>query len=102
MNSDIAARLAELHIELMAEAKAYCVFAREGCMALAQRSEAGGFSSVGSSGILTDHGLAYLLWKDGRPVFAAHGGHESPADEAGVRTVQQFSRDLKAALGIDE
>ncbi len=102
MSPEIAARLARLRIELMADAKEYSVFARDGCMALAQRAGDGGFISVGSSGVATEHGLAYLVWREGRPVLAAHGGQESAAADGQVEAIRQFSRDLKAALGLDQ
>jgi hypothetical protein len=100
VSPEIAARLAGLHIEVVAETQAYCVFTRESCIALANRLPDGGFASPGSSGMTTEHGLAYLVWKDGQPVLAAHGGKESPATEEQVAAIRQFSRDLQKALEL--
>jgi hypothetical protein len=96
---ELAARLASLNIQLMAEAKEYCIFARETCVAVVQRAE-GGFGSVGSTGLLTEKGLAYLVWREGRPLLAAHGS-EVPADAAQVEQIRKFSEDLKSALSRD-
>jgi hypothetical protein len=102
VSPEISARLANLHIELAAETNSHWVFAREGCIALAHRRDDGGFASLGSSGVMTEQGLAYLLWKAGQPLLAAHGGNELPADAETVAAIQQFSRDLQTALGLDE
>jgi hypothetical protein len=100
VSPEIAARLASLQIEMMAEAKAYCVFARGECVAIVQRQD--GSFSVGSSGVMTDHGLAYLVWRDDRPLLLAHGGNEIRATHEQVEVVRRFSTDLKAALGLAE
>jgi len=96
---EVAARLSALDISLMAEAKAYSIFARGNCLAVAQSTEAG-FSSLGSSGMMTESGLAYLVWREGRPVLVAKG-HEIEADAGQVEQLRKFSGDLKAALGVD-
>ena len=99
MSSEVAARLAALDISLMAEAKSYSIFARGNCMAVAQRNE-GGFTSLGSSGMMTDGGLAYLVWRDGRPLLVARQ-NEMEADAGQVEALRRFSSDLKAALGLN-
>ena len=92
MNPVIAARLQALHIECFATEKGYTFYTRENCAAI------GHGASLGSSGIMTDAGLAYLTWREGRPYLAAHGGAESPAGREQVEMLQRFSEDLKAAL----
>jgi hypothetical protein len=99
MEASLAARLAALDISLMAEAKDYSIFAREGCLALVQRNEAG-FASLGSSGMMTENGLAYLVWRGGRPLLVAKE-HELPAEAEQVARIRQFSGDLKSALGLE-
>jgi len=93
---EIAARLTGLRIEWFASEKGYTFFTRENCAAIAQ-SKADGFG-LGSTGVMTEAGFAYLLWRDGEAYLAAHGGAEKPATTDQVEAVQRFSADLKAAL----
>ena len=55
-------------------------------------------AGIGSSGIMTEAGLAFLVWRDGRPYLAAKG-RETPASPEQVDEVEKFSVDLKCALG---
>jgi hypothetical protein len=97
---EIAARLQACDIQLAAEAKDYCMFARGNCMALAQ-SQGEGFTSAGSSGMMTEKGLAYLVWREGVAWLASHG-REIAADAEQVQEIRRFSEDLKLALGLKE
>jgi hypothetical protein len=72
------------------------MFARDNLIALVERT-ADGYGSIGSAGILTGQGLAYLVWRDGQ-AFLAGKGFEPPATDERVAAVQKFSEDLKAAL----
>ena len=99
MTPEIAARLSALDIRLMAEARAYTIFARGNCLAVAQRNEAG-FSSLGSSGMMTEAGLAYLVWREGRPLLVAKQS-EVEAAPTQLEELRQFSGDLRSALGLD-
>ena len=92
MNPEIAARLAQLHIESFATEKGYTFYTRGNCAAI------GHGASVGSSGIMTDSGLAYLTWREGVAYLASHGGNEAPAGPDQVEAVRRFSEDLKTAL----
>jgi hypothetical protein len=96
VSPEILARLENLNIQLLSEGAEYCVFARDNCIAVAQVR--GTDVTVGSSGVMTESGLAYLLWRAGQPVFASHGGLETPAAPEQVEAVQRFSADLKQAL----
>jgi len=96
VNPEIAARLARFGIEWLASEKGYCFFTRNNCAAIAHQ-QAGRFS-LGSAGVMTDAGLAYLLWREGAPYLSAHGGNANPATPEQVAAVQSFSADLKAAL----
>ena len=53
---------------------------------------------IGSTGLLTERGLAYLVWRDGAPMLAGKG-IDMPATPGQVETVRGFSSDVKSALG---
>ena len=72
------------------------MFARDNLIALVERT-AKGYGSIGSTGILTERGLAYLVWRDGQ-AFLAGKGFELAATDEQVAAVRRFSEDLKAAL----
>jgi hypothetical protein len=93
---ELAARLQSLAIDWFATEKGYTMFARGSCAAVAHARE-GGFS-VGSSGILSETGFAYLVWHGEQPYLAAHGGQETAASEEQVGAIRRFAADLKAAL----
>ena len=71
-------------------------YARDTLLALVERT-AEGYGSIGSTGIFTERGLAYLIWRDGQ-AFLAGKGFEQPATGEQVAAVRRFSEDLKAAL----
>lgn len=96
MSPEIAARLRSLRIDWFASEKGYTFFTRENCAAIAHL-RADGFD-LGSTGMMTGAGFAYLMWRDGRAYFAAHGAAETLASADQVEAVRQFSADLKAAL----
>jgi hypothetical protein len=95
-------RLEDLNIRLMVEGPAVSIYVRDNCMAAV-----GGSSGInqginqgtnqGSTGMMTEQGLAYLVWRDGRPYLAAKGG-ETPATPEQVETIRKFSQDLNDAL----
>jgi hypothetical protein len=93
VNPDLRLRLEKFNIQVLAETKAYSLLGRENMIALLAHT-----GSVGSTGVMTGNGLAYLVWREGRAVLAAKN-HETPADEAQVEAIRRFSEDLKAALG---
>jgi len=92
---ELVARLAAYRIELLSEAGQFCVLARDNCFALAHPGETG--MEIGSSGMVTENGLAYLVWREGKPRLAARGS-EIPAGAAQVEAIRSFSEDLKRAL----
>ena len=98
MTPEIAARLAASEIQMAAEAKDYSLFVRGNCVALVQRAD-DRFTSIGSSGILTENGLAYLVWIDGQAMLSSHG-NQVAADDEQVEAIRGFSSTLKAALGL--
>jgi len=83
-------------IQLLSESRAYAMFARDNLLALVERT-AEGYGSIGSTGIFTERGLAYLVWRDGQ-AFLAGKGFEQPATDDEVAAVRRFSEDLKGAL----
>ena len=101
MNAQIAARLNSADIQVMADGTYFCVFIRDGCLAMVPRSaDMGGFAGIGSSGLATDEGLLYLVWRDDVPMLVGHTV-ERPAEAEQVEKILRFSADLKAALGLE-
>ena len=97
MSPDTAERLRSRNIQLVSETKGHYVFARDNCLTLVERTEAG-FGSIGSTGVMTEAGLAYLVWREGRAVLLGKGS-EASAEPAQVEAIRRFSKDLKTALG---
>ena len=75
----------------MVEGPAVSIYVRDNCMAAAGSAA----RSQGSTGMMTEQGLAYLVWRDGQPYLAAKGG-ETPATPEQVEAIRKFSEDLKA------
>jgi hypothetical protein len=96
VTSEIAARLESLNITWFATEKGYTMFTRGECAAVGHEQAAG--VSLGSSGLMTEAGLAYLVWREDCAFLVAHGGAEQPASAAQVEAVRRFSADLKSAL----
>jgi hypothetical protein len=99
VNPEIAARLEALGFQWSWNAKGWAMFIRDECVAIASTDEHG-FIGLGSSGMMTEQGLAYLIWRDGAPLLAAKEG-ERPAEADQVEKIRKFSGDLKAALGLE-
>jgi hypothetical protein len=82
----------------MVEGPVVSIYVRDNCIAAV-----GGPQGInpginqGSTGMMTEQGLAYLVWRDGRPYLAAKGG-ETPATPEQVEAIRQFSEDLTTAL----
>ena len=103
MTSEIAARLEKLQITWVLKEKGDFAFFGRGNVAMFARWSSGDPRiSLGSTGMMTDNGLAYLVWREGQPILAAHGGIEMPATPEQVEEIQRFSADLKQALGLNE
>lgn len=58
---------------------------------------AAGFGRVGSSGLLTDQGLAMLVWRGDAAMFISKG-REQAAGPGQVEALRAFMSDLEAAL----
>ena len=98
MTPELEARLQAAGIGLVAESPAVSIFARDVCVAMAGRGADDGFS-LGSTGVMTENGLAYLIWRDGRPLLAAKGSEVAATAEQ-EEAIRRFSEDLKMALQI--
>jgi len=83
-------------IQLLSETPSYWMFVRDNLIALVERT-AGGCGSIGGTGMLTERGLAYLIWRDGQ-AWLAGKGFEQRATEEQAAAVRKFSEDLKAGL----
>ena len=99
MTPATSARLAGCGIQLAAESPEYNMFTRGLCVALV-RPGAAAETAIGSSGLMTEGGLAFLVWRNGRPFLAAKG-NETPASPVQVEELRNFSLDLKRALHGD-
>lgn len=92
MSPEVLSRLADFQIERIAEAKEYVLYGRGTCVAMVHGT------SVGSSGFMTESGLAYLFWREGTALLVSKGREAAAAPEQ-VEEIQRFSEDLKKALG---
>lgn len=97
MTPEILARLVAVEIEVGGEGE-YIVLARGSCAAIAHRAVSG--ISLGSSGIMTERGLAYLVQRGGRALLASKGAAVEASLEQ-LAELRKFSEDLKAALAGD-
>src|SRR5690242_7724330 len=91
-------RLAAAGIEWLplAGVETHYAFTRDGFVALVERAGEG-FGAAGSSGLLTERGFAALVWRNGRPLFAAKG-FEREASAAEIQRLRAFASDLDRAL----
>ena len=92
-------RLAEAGIQLLpaVELSTHYVFERDGFVALVER-KGEGFGGIGAPGLLTDHGVAMLIWRGERAFFVSKG-HEREASSVEVGALRSFGADLARALG---
>ena len=90
-------KIAAAGIQLIpAELSSHFLFERDGFVALVERKE-DGFGNIGSAGLMTDHGLAVLVWRGAKAFFVARGfDHEATADQ--VDKLRSFAADLQNAL----
>ncbi len=95
---EILERLAGAGIQLLPETgiTTHFLFERDGFVALVER-KADGFGSIGAPGLLTERGLAMLVWREQQPWFIAKGFEQSATPEQ-VTALRKFAADLDAAL----
>jgi hypothetical protein len=94
--AEILARLEALRITSVPTATGYVLFTRDNCAAFAHERPEG--VSIGSSGLMTEDGLAFLVWREGQAYLAVHGGKQVPATSEQVEAIQHFSEDLKTVV----
>ena len=82
--------LDELNIRRMAEGESVSIYVRDNCIAAVGETQ-------GSTGLMTEQGLAYLVWRDGQAFLAGKSG-ETQATAEQVETIQRFSQDLARGL----
>jgi hypothetical protein len=83
-------RLDDLGIRKMVEGPVVSLYARGNCIAAVAGTQ-------GSTGLMTDSGLAYLVWRDGVPLLSSKGS-AVPATADQVEEIRKFTEDLKSAL----
>ena len=66
-------------IQLLAETPSHYLFFRDNLVALVERTPQG-CGSIGSTGIWTERGLAYLVWRDGQAFLAGKGFQQRATD----------------------
>jgi hypothetical protein len=90
-------RLAAAGIQLLTpDAATHYLFARDSFVALVER-RSDGVVNIGSTGVFTERGLAFLVRREERAFFVAKGA-ETPAEPAQLEALERFSHDLARAL----
>jgi hypothetical protein len=94
---EIFERLVAANIQLLpAVLPSHFAFERDGLVALVEK-RGDGFGHIGTPGLLTERGVAQLVWRGGQAVFVDKGW-EAPATEAEVLSVRAFAADLTKCL----
>jgi hypothetical protein len=98
MRQDVLERLVAANIQILpvSVGPRHIVFERGGFVALVERTEQG-LGSIGSAGMLTEHGFAPLVSKHGQQSFVAKN-FEQAATADDVQRLRSFQSDLQAAL----
>ena len=96
--TEILERLAAARIQILPafEICSHFVLERDGFVVLVERKD-DAFGQIGSPGLLTEHGFAPLVWRGGRPFFAAKN-IDLPAGSGQVEKLRSFAADVKTAL----
>lgn len=95
--TEIFEKLAAAGIQIIPiESQRHVFFERDGFVALAERTESG-FGKIGSPGLLTEKGLAMLVWRGEAGFFVARGFEQCATAEQ-VTTLRRFAADLEAAV----
>ena len=91
-------RLAALGFEVVPlEVRGHCVLGRGGFAALAEVTRAGSLGRVGAGGLITEHGLAPLVWQGEEAWFTTRKGARVAAPDE-VAALRQFQTDLESAI----
>ncbi len=91
-------RLVAARIQLLPDTgiTTHFVFERDGFAALVQR-QGEGFGGMGAPGLMTEKGLAVLIWREHEPWFVRKAFERHATDEE-VTAMLSFAADLEAAL----
>ena len=90
-------KIAAAGIQLIpTELSSHFLFERDGFVALVERKE-DGFGNIGSAGLMTDHGLAVLVWRGANGFFVGRG-FEQEATAEQIDRLRAFADDLRNAL----
>jgi hypothetical protein len=87
-------RFDDFRIRKVVEGPVVSLYVRGDCAAAVGRTPA---ISQGATGLMTEHGLAYLVWRDGVALLVAKGV-EMSATPKQIEEIRQFTEDLTAAL----
>lgn len=79
-----------------AEISTHFLFARDGFAALVERRD-DSLGNIGSSGLMTERGLAVLVWRGPKAFFVARGFEQEATPEQ-VAQLRAFAADLRNAL----
>ena len=82
--------LDDFGIARVVEGPSVTVYSRGNCVAMVGETQ-------GSTGFMTENGLAFLVWRDGIPLLAAKGSEVRATPEQ-VEDIRKFTDDLKTAL----
>lgn len=98
MSDDALARMAALGIEpIELDLKRHTMVHRDGFVALLERTPAG-YRGAGAAGLLTERGLAPLVWRGEQAWFVAKGS-ETLASPEQIDLLRCFQADLASILG---
>jgi hypothetical protein len=100
MDPALLSRLERHGIALLSEARAHWLLTRGNLVVLVERTDSGP-GSIGSTGVLTDNGLAFLVWRDARAFLVAKGTEQEATPET-IDSIRAFSVDVQAALAASE
>ena len=79
-----------------ADLKKHVILERDGFVALVERYE-DNLGQVGAAGLLTEHGLAPLVWREQKAFFVVRTFQQEATPDQ-VSTLRQFQADLESAL----
>jgi len=82
--------LDDFGIAKVVEGPSVTIYSRGNCVAMVGGTQ-------GSTGLMTENGLAFLVWRDGVPLLAAKAS-EIRATPEQVDDIRRFTDDLKIAL----
>jgi hypothetical protein len=95
---DTIARLADARIQVVpADLEKHYILERDGFIALVERAPDGGFGRPGAAGLLTEKGLAPLMWRGPSAFFVAKSFEVSASAEQ-IAALRAFQSDLESAL----